>query len=145
VQQLEFALPRIVDQGILHSEEPGARPGDCLRACFASIFDRSLLEVPHFAEADDADDDWWELARGFVTRVTLGEYELKWFPPRPQIGGPGGISPDHAVVLTGPSPRGPFNHAVVGDPRTMEMLHDPHPSRAGILSLDVVYAVVKTG
>lgn len=63
-----------------------------------------------------------------------------------------------AVALGGPSPRGPFGHLVVGAylwvpsaayggrpgrwrPR-VEVLHDPHPSRAGLLSIDDVTVLV---
>ena len=140
-----YAPPRLVDQQILHTGVPGERPGDCMRACFASIFDRHTLEVPHFAECGD---DWWDVARGFVSRVSLGEYELMWFPylPNPEVlASAWDLAPGLGVVLCGPSPRGDFNHAVVGDPATMAVVFDPHPSRAGLLSTDVVFGMVAAG
>lgn len=140
-----FELPRIVDQAILHT--PDGRPGDCLRACVATITDRALLEVPHFVELGDA---WWDVLRGYVKRWSLGKYEIQWFPPRPQprntddltLGESWGYEPGYAVILAGPSPRGDFGHVVVGDPVTGRMIHDPHPSRAGILETDYVMAIV---
>lgn len=39
------------------------------------------------------------------------------------------------VLLSGPSPRGNFYHAVVGD-TDFNMVHDPHPSGVGILLVE---------
>lgn len=141
-EAIQFELPRLVDQAIMHSEEPGARPGDCLRACFASITDRALLEVPHFAEYGD---DWWTTAAGYIRRWSGGTHELMWFPPRPQSTAKSswGFDPEYGIILCGPSPRGDFGHAVVGHPEFQTMLHDPHPSRDGILATEYVMALVK--
>lgn len=150
MQQLEtHKLHRRVDQAILHTGNPEDRPGDCLRAAMATVFDRPLLEVPHFVETPGSIEDFWAEVRGFVHRVTFGTHFvecydasewLEWDMPA-QLGGM-----EYALILTGPSPRsvnGEFSHAVVADPRTLEVLHDPHPSRAGVTSRSQVYAMVK--
>lgn len=147
--QPQFELPRLVDQAIMH-EVGGARPGDCLRAALATITDSALLEVPHFVEFGD--DCWLLELQGFVRRWSLGRHEIMWFPPYPQpehentatLATSWGTDPAYGTVLCGPSPRGPFGHAVVGDPTGRTMLHDPHPSRAGILSVDYVMALVRS-
>jgi hypothetical protein len=137
-------LDRMVDQAILHTGEPGDRPGDCLRAAMATITDRALLEVPHFVEADTIEDFWLEL-RGYVQRVTLGTHIIECFDADEWLEQGGADYLDHAVILTGNSPRsvsGEFSHAVVADPVTLEVLHDPHPSRAGVTTMSQVYALL---
>lgn len=109
-------------------EPPGDRRGDCLRACFASIFELDLDEVPHFV----AQDDWWGcLTRWLKTRnlaiverpYTVADDEATvWTPPSPI---------DVPTVVTGPSPRGGgIQHAVVAI--NGQVVHDPHPSGAGL-------------
>lgn len=46
------------------------------------------------------------------------------------------------VIATGPSPRGDFLHCVIADASTGEILHDPHPSRAGLVSIQLADAIV---
>jgi len=43
-------------------------------------------------------------------------------------------------ILAGKSPRGDFAHAVVG--WGMQVVHDPHPSRAGIVTCTEVIVLV---
>lgn len=104
----------------------GDPDGNCLAACVASLLDLKLDEVPI-----PGTEGWLE---------ELAE----WLAPR-------GMWPllltrctrDHLVhlhgyaIVSGPSVRG-LMHATVW--RCGEMVHDPHPSRAGIL--DVVDALV---
>lgn len=137
-----YAPPRLVDQAILH-EVGGPRPGDCLRAAMATIMDRSLLEVPHFVETPGEGAEWWAELVGFVRRVSLGTHTILCYDADEW---PEGVNTlDYGVVLTGPSPRGDFHHAVVADPATLSIVHDPHPSRAGLLGKSQVYALVRKG
>jgi hypothetical protein len=110
-------------------------PGDCLRACVASLLGLPLADVPHFAQHGHG---WWDAWRRWMRhRFTLDV---------------GCLAPDTVrgaglVLARGPSPRGPFGHVVVaeildGGP-ALRTVHDPHPSRAGLAGLaDEVYAVV---
>lgn len=127
-----------VDQRVIAST-PEA-PGDCLSACVASVLDLPLDEVPLFA----AMPDWlgaftrWLDARGLaLVYLAFGKDEWPWLPPR-----------DLPLIVGGQSPRGPWGHAVIGIWRdgAMEVLHDPHPSRAGILGDPTrVYLLVPRG
>jgi hypothetical protein len=146
MQQLEHhLLRRTVDQAIMHEDVPGARPGDCLRAAMATITDRALLEVPHFVETPGTIQDFWDEVRGYVERVTLGTHMIECYDAADWLAWnkPAQVrAMKYAVILTGPSPRGAFSHAVVADPVTLEVIHDPHPTRAGILSAGQVYALL---
>lgn len=97
--------------------------GNCLQAAFASILELPLDRVPHFAAVVTDDDGawWWAIihwleARGFGL-VTLSP--------------DGGWKGLH--LLSGKSPRGDFSHTVVA--RGGDVMHDPHPSRAGVESV----------
>jgi hypothetical protein len=101
-------------------------PGDCVRACVATILNEPLDAVLHYAQYGAR---WFDVMR-LDART---EHELDWayyelddlleLPPENQ--------PVGWCILTGPSPRGPFNHAVVGT-GSGRIVHDPHPSRAGL-------------
>ena len=119
------------------------RPGNCYQAAIASVLELPLDDVPHFATFDR---DWfkqsapWFRQRGMI-RSFYREQALKdlsW----PLHLAPGadfwGDRVSHIVgaLGAGPSPRGPFRHVVVLDPNTGDMIHDPHPSGAGVTEID---------
>lgn len=95
----------------------GEEAGDCLRAALASVFEVPLLAIPHFVA--DPSDEWhlrmseWFLERGLHAAEYPADAVLA---PEPHVAG-------------GPGPRD-FEHACVyaGD----ELVHDPHPARAGL-------------
>ncbi len=97
--------------------------GDCFSACVASLLELPLGAVPIFMEKPN----WllalntWLKQRGFWA-VTFELTE-------------GGWSPEGYCILGGKSPRatGDEMHAVVGFGR--KVVHDPHPSRAGLVDL----------
>ena len=123
---------------------------DCLRTCVASIFDLDRLEVPNFGYSTiekgfgPSSDEYavtqtTEINRWFLDRaigpstILLNEEGL----PRP--GSPWGI-----CIAMGEGPRG-LRHAIVWDAHWWaegqnsqygEMVHDPHPSGAGLLKVD---------
>jgi hypothetical protein len=120
--------------------------GDCTRACVASIFELSSEEVPNWAAEHQSDDQLWASyllwlkARGFrLVTVRGAGVENR------QVIIEGWN--DQYVVLGGPSPRGSFGHCVVGlvSLRGMEVVHDPHPSRAGLVKIDDVHLFVPIG
>lgn len=103
-----------IDQKYLRG---GDIPGDCVRACVCSILDLPLEEVPHFVrwhghEWAVALMDWCE-ARGIEANCYSG-----------------GSDHNAPYMLCGPSPR-EGRHAVVAQAGLI--IHDPHPSRAGLL------------
>lgn len=109
----------------------GAPGGNCLSACVASILDLPIEEVPYFMSDrfNPQGVDWvrklnsWLRPRGyrchvFVRDIMIPEYHIA-----------------HGV-----SPRGVGTHAVVA--RGNRMVHDPHPSRQGIVGLPTARTVI---
>lgn len=106
-------------------------PGDCYRTCVAILVDQDRDAVPHAVLFGDSCDD---VIRRHV-RATRPGWDLGWYLPTPW---PLYADPDQAApcqqlaIATGPSPRGPFLHCVVVDAFTGDLVHDPHPSGAGL-------------
>ncbi len=113
-----------LDQTILVGN-PEGRPGNCLQACVASILELSLEEVPHFVENEEVE---WQHAM------------IQWFKEKGYsiFGTDGLYKPTGYCIACGLSERG-FRHAVVW--KDGELIHDPHPSRAGILETDWFYII----
>jgi hypothetical protein len=112
---------RQVTQTILYqSGEDQPVPGNCLQAAVASLLDRGLDQVPHF-----------------ITRPDWLQYLVDWGREQGYlvIGRP----PEtvRAGIAYGPSPRGARHAVVYSDGRTV---WDPHPSRAGLVSISGVIA-----
>jgi len=109
---------RPIDQEWL-TGNPDKVPGDCVRACVASILELDRDLVPHFVRDQNSHwgsalDDWCD-ARG----IELVHFE-------------GQRAFDFPMMWTGTSPRNSsMRHAVVGFGATL--MHDPHPSRAGLV------------
>jgi hypothetical protein len=119
-----------VDQTILHDPESGA-VGNCMQAALASILDMDLDDVPHFVqlypdskECGDAMFQW--LLEGHVLWMQLS-------PEEP-------VPADMPCLLYGKSERG-LSHVVVGRGRTI--IHDPHPSRAGLTEIEGVWVMYR--
>lgn len=112
-----------VDQTLFHGE-PG-QIGNCMQAAVASLLELDLDDVPHFAAIEHG---WWEAflefcaARGFAVVIC---------DPAP--------SSELLGLAGGPSPRGVL-HMVVA--RGDEVVHDPHPSRAGLEAIRETWYLV---
>jgi hypothetical protein len=105
-----------VDQQYLQGNPQGIS-GDCVRACVASILDMPLTDVPHFVQLHG--ERW---ADAFVEWCEAMGFHVDW-----QFGF---IATDEPAMLAGPSPR-VGRHAVVI--QHGKIIHDPHPSRLGLL------------
>ena len=122
--------------------DASGNPGNCYQAAIASVLELDLDEVPHFATFADGwteRSSQWFLDRGLL-RAFYDPTRLTW-PIRVEPGTDfWGHRVSHivGVIAAGPSPRGPFRHCVVADPRTGRMSHDPHPSSAGLAEVDEV-------
>lgn len=111
--------------------------GNCWQTVLASVLDLPLDEVPHFVQ-DDHDHDgtknfewnWWKRSFDFLRErgLTLEYADLD-------------DSPGEYLLVAGKSPRGggAIYHVVIY--RDGVMVHDPHPDRTGLLSIDRTYAV----
>ena len=128
------------------------QPGNCYQAAIASALDLHLAEVPHFATFCD---DWaersaaWFLDRGLIRSFYAGDalralsYPLYVEPGTDFWGHP--VGRIVAALGAGPSPRGPFRHVVVLDLETGRMVHDPHPSGAGVTEVDELELILAIG
>lgn len=98
----------------------GVPEGNCFAACVASLLELPLEQVPHFP---DHGADWYSAFRDWLRARRL--YPVCFEVKRPEDGRPDGMH-----ILSGKSPRGEFLHSVVA--KGAYIVHDPHPSRAGI-------------
>lgn len=99
--------------------------GNCQQAAIASLLDLDLTEVPNFIEQPQGFwQSFWEFmtARGLVAIDLPGERHFGCYH-----------------LAYGPSPRG-VSHAVIY--RYGALAHDPHPSRAGLLSVETTVLIV---
>ena len=126
---------RKVDQTIFVGDSK--RLGNCVSACVATYLNVPLARVPHFIEdgiawGDSADlssgSHWWTLWMGYMYGFGLYAVELE----SPSDGLPGEL-----LFVAGPSPRGVAHQVLYRDG---VLFHDPHPSRAGVLSISEVLA-----
>ena len=109
-------------------------PGNCIQACVASLLDLELHEVPHFAVYVD----WFAAMRRWARErggdFTYYQFDQEQYAEAWERQVEWGREHWAHVILSGPSPRGPFWHVVVGNV-DREVVHDPHPSRAGLLEV----------
>jgi hypothetical protein len=105
---------RPIDQTVF-----GAPMGNCLPACVASLLHLELVQVPHFGA-----DGWLDALRAWLA-------PRGFWPAYCELT-PDGWRPEGLYILAGKSPRGSYLHAVVAE--GSRIVHDPHPSRAGLLS-----------
>lgn len=113
-------------------------PGNCFQAAVASLLELDLHEVPHFARHHS----WWFTLRRWA-RERGGDFT--WYPTNddayPGLPVPESWAPTGYVIAGGPSPRGPFQHVVITD-LAGNLVHDPHPSSAGLPEVLEVYLYV---
>lgn len=120
IDQRIFADPKRNDG---HSAE--GVPGDCIRTTVANLTDLPYEEIPHFALYKSwwATMRRWARARGFDFICLLPE-DAEHF-----------LDPGDLFLGSGPSPRGDFWHVALYN-GNLELVHDPHPSRKGLVSLE---------
>lgn len=116
---------------ILHDPENG-QYGDCMRATIASILELESNEVPHFYEnGDDKDFDKSKcdfLASLGLVEMTLNYPELFEYKSY-TLNGLTGIY----HLMSGYTERKTY-HSVVGCDGVM--VHDPHPSKSGLMKCE---------
>lgn len=133
-------------QEFLHDPEAGT-VGDCWRAGIASIIGLSIDQVPHFVReypTEDGDETarWFDETCRWLTEhhgVTALFYDQ---PECVRAENRREISAYPNILIDGRSPRD-VAHVVVGDSITGEILHDPHPTRAGLTTITGAFVLVK--
>lgn len=117
-----------IAQDIFHND-PQGRKGNCLQAAIASIVERPLSEVPHFAAIED--DTWWDQTCKFLNDNGYNIFDCSK-EELPHI-------KENFVLVVGKSPRGVgVNHSVIY--KNGELAHDPHPSHKGVT--EVIWCAV---
>lgn len=107
----------------------GGEEGNCLAACLASIFELPIEAIPDFGE----DALWfarfeaWMVENFGLQPVDLAISPLSDWRPKGYH------------LICGKSPRGDFEHAIVG--RNGEAVHDPHPEGGCELETVETYTV----
>lgn len=137
---------QFVDQEFLHDPDAGIT-GDCWRAGIANVLGVPLETVPHFVR-DYPDPEG-------ATRSAWFDETCRWLSEHHGVTAlfydvPEAIRAEcrleesafPLILLDGRSPRD-IPHVVVGDAITGEMLHDPHPSRAGLTTVTGAFVLVK--
>jgi hypothetical protein len=115
--------------------DPDGIPGNCMQAAIASVLEYPLDAVPHFAAMPEV--GWWDAFLDYLGRLglRLTMYADRFFETDVYLDGLLIAAPlsewpaDRIVIANGMSPRG-VRHSVIW--QHGEMIHDPHPSRAGL-------------
>lgn len=115
-----------VDQDRFFDAEAGTR-GNCMQAAFASLLDFPLRAVPNFAEMPS--HEWHENLFRWLGFLGLDVENV--YPP--------GAAPSGYAMASGLSPRGVLHMVIVKDG---ELVHDPHPSRAGVQTIECYWTIV---
>lgn len=114
------------------SDPETKKHGDCFRACFKTLF-QIHEPLPH---SIGPDSHWNPRFLRAIERRNLVMNGRHWREDRDYDYLP------RVVIASGPTERTPHtqaNHAVLWDRVAKHMIHDPHPSRAGLLSIEWVY------
>lgn len=106
----------------------GASVGNCMSACIASLLDLPIKDVPNFLVHGD-------MMRAMSSWLRPRGLDPVLFEPKGLWNGPA----DVPCIHVGATARGEV-HAVVG--RGLRPVHDPHPSRAGLTSLNYIIVLV---
>lgn len=120
--------------------------GDCFRTAFAGALGLPRDDVPHFVGMAEGYAAWWrELndwsGRNYGSVVAYWDTD-RWQATRAEHPDRLPVYPGRRgyVVVSGPSPRGPFHHACVAD-LDLNVVHDPHPLGMGLESVSHVYVM----
>ncbi|WP_417724584.1 hypothetical protein [Salipiger sp.] len=125
----------LFDQECIHDPESGVF-GDCARACIRTVAQDPMPLLPHPIAPSGGEwnlefFDTLEDLYGWAHQ-TMVYHPTRDFAPLPRV-----IMAAGPTVRTKPETGGPL-HLVVWDRLAGRMVHDPHPSRAGLISITAV-------
>lgn len=118
-----------------HQTQFGEPMGNCFATCVACLLDIDVADVPNFCALGDLwwrDFSDWLNERGFSAIVVCMRTKGAW-------SGSMACWANALCIVSGPSPRGDFDHAVIGrmsgweGADLYEFVHDPHPEGLGIV------------
>lgn len=112
--------------------------GNCVQACVASLLELPLEAVPHFLLDENGELDEHRAWKRMDTWLAGRGLERKMFYLWPGWEKCMRAQGFHLIGGDGPRSRG---HLVVGCSGTM--IHDPHPSRAGLVKPEEFWFLVK--
>lgn len=125
-----------IDQEFIHDPENGV-VGDCMRACIASVLELQREDVPHFGAMEGV--TWlkeyvrWLNKHGFSVYTQFGDHDTHPVMQDDE-------NPYYFAI--GRTPRHPeITHMVVC--RNGAVVHDPHPSRKGLMSIEAFEILFK--
>jgi len=124
-----------VTQTRLHDPSGLSAPGNCWTACIASLLECELAELPDeatFWKPGMTPAESWIPYQKAMLAFLWREHGLTLVEVRStNVLFHAGVDMPYSI-LSGPSPRDQqINHAVIS--RGNEIVHDPHPSRAGLV------------
>jgi len=120
---------KFIDQTIFEKGK-----GDCFRSCMASIFEFDIDYMPNFWDMTDESPKFWSL----VNAWTIKNLKCKCLPICLNKNMPD-IIDDLLCIAIGNTKGSDEEHAVVWCNR---LIHDPHPSRKGLISNPKVYVIL---
>lgn len=124
-----------VFQTAFYDEEKGTK-GNCFEACLASILDMAMEQMPKISLAGEK---WHGLFYRFME--TLPQYDFEGYGDARVLLTYPGI--DGYIICSGQSPRhAKITHGVIY--KNGLMVHDPHPSGAGIISVKNLYLIKRS-
>lgn len=110
----------------------GAGKGNCYATCIACLLDLEVEDVPNFCVDYPADEWFQETQRWLAKRGTGTVYYTGGQTALDELTA---LYPAAYCIVAGPGPRG-CDHVVIY--RGGEMVHDPHPSGAGLVEVEGV-------
>lgn len=123
----------LYDQTTFSDRKAGSH-GDCCRACVATLLQIAPDPLPHPIKPDGTWNTKFHAAlRDLGYSIRSIDFDPEYAPNceiRDQSWG--NVLVPRLVMAAGKSPRGDWLHAVVYDRLAQRVVHDPHPSRAGI-------------
>ena len=113
--------------------EPGNKNGgNCAEAAVASILGITLIDVPDFRINGADAEAYWSTFKRFIR-------SYGYYPYMVPTNKGSQLTLPVMYLASGPSSRG-CKHMVVM--QVGNLLHDPHPSNEGILSIDVIHILI---
>jgi hypothetical protein len=105
----------------------GSDDGNCFQATIANYLGLPLGSVPNFCAG--ARSDWWDGVKNWCKALKITPVELR-------MSGLWHMNTGCLIWVVGQSPRADMMHAVLGivdSPGSWDIVHDPHPSRNGLV------------